>query len=200
MAGFSSSFPNLIFERRSSNHSLVKKTISNFGRNVEFQPVAIYSPESVGELLEILNRHRGQEFRAVGTLHSWSQAPVTHSVMVQLNRLDSIELDQNEQSISVTVGARCKLKKLVRHLAAQGLTLPSLGLIDEQTVAGATATGTHGSGKNSLSHYIESISIAHYDEHTGKAIISIVDAGHDLKAARCSLGLMGIIVSLRIQC
>ena len=43
------------------------------------------------------------------------------------------------------------------ELAESKHTLPSLGLIDEQTVAGATATGTHGSGRNSLSHYVQAV-------------------------------------------
>ena len=176
------------------------KKIANFGRNLEFLPAAVYRPETSEEVLELLNRHREQEIRAIGTLHSWSRAPVTDGVMLELKHLNSIEIDRNHQSTSVTVGAGCQLKRLVKHLAGQGLTLPSLGLIDEQTVAGATATGTHGSGKNSLSHYIETVSIAHYDEQSGAAKITVVESGSDLKAARCSLGLMGIIVSLQIRC
>lgn len=176
------------------------KSITNFGGNLKFQPKAIYCPESIDELLEILNRHRGEEIRAVGSLHSWSSAPETTGVLIELKNLTSIEIIQTNQSDSVNVGAGCQLKGLTKHLAANGLTLPSLGLIDEQTVAGATATGTHGSGKQSLSHYIESASIAHYDEQSGEAKISVVDSGQDLKAARCSLGLMGVIVSLRFRC
>jgi FAD/FMN-containing dehydrogenase len=174
--------------------------IQNFGGNLEFQPQAVYRPGTVGELLEILNRHRGQEIRAVGSLHSWSFAPETSGILLELGNLDSIEISRDDQGISVSVGAGCQLKTLIKHLAAQGLTLPSLGLIDEQTVAGATATGTHGSGKNSLSHYVESVSIAHYDEPSGEARIAVVNSGQDLKAARCSLGLMGIIVSLKFRC
>ena len=176
------------------------RRIFNFGHNVDFQPMAVHRPGSVDELLEILDRHRGQEIRAVGSLHSWSRAPATTGVMLELKELTSIEIEREDQSIYVSVGAGCQLKKLNNHIAAQGLALPSLGLIDEQTVAGATATETHGSGKNSLSHYIESVSIAHYDDQSGKAKISIVTSGEDLKAARCSLCLMGIIVSLKFRC
>lgn len=190
----------LRIEIKFANNSPVTKKVTNFGRNVEFQPAAIYHPGSASELIEILNRHRGQEIRAVGTLHSWSPAPSTTGVLVVLENLTSIEIDREDEAILVTVGAGCQLKKLVKQLAGQGLAMPSLGLIDEQTVAGATATGTHGSGKNSLSHYVESVSIAHYDQQSGEAKISVVDSGQDLKAARCSLGLMGIVVSLKFRC
>ena len=172
----------------------------NFGRNVTIEPTACYRPESQEEILQILERHRGESLRAVGSLHSWSGAPVTRGVLLELDRLNSIEIIENEDGVLVRVGPGCKIKTLVRSLQLQGWTLPSLGLIDEQTIAGATATGTHGSGKNSLSHYIEAVSIAHYDPQTGKPTISHVDSGAELLAARCSLGLMGIIVSLTLRC
>ena len=64
-----------------------------------------------------------------------------------------------------------------------------------QTVAGAISTGTHGSGKNSLSHYVEGLRLAAYDEKTGRARIFEITEGPELSVARCSLGCMGVIVS-----
>lgn len=176
------------------------RDITNFGRNIEFRPAEVFQPSSVEELLRILDRCRGQEIRAVGRLHSWSKAPSTDGIMLDLRKIDSVEIDQTGEFPTVIVGAGCQLKQLVKKLDAQQLALPSLGLIDEQSVAGATATGTHGSGKHSLSHYVESVSIAHYDAESGKAKITVVDDGQDLQAARCSLGLMGIVVSIRFRC
>jgi len=101
---------------------------------------------------------------------------------------------------TVTVGGGCKIKHLLKELAVHDLTLPSVGLIDEQTAAGATATATHGSGKNSLSHYIIAVEIAHFDETGGAPKISRIDSGPELQAARCSLGLMGIVLSITFHC
>jgi hypothetical protein len=78
------------------------------------------------------------------------------------------------------------------------LTLPSVGLVSEQTIAGATATGTHGSGKHCLSQYLESVRIAHYRED-GEPTITECAGGAELAAARCSLGCLGIIVSVTVQ-
>ena len=104
------------------------KDVTNFGRNLEFRPAAIFRPASVEELMGILDRHRGQEIRAVGRLHSWSKAPSTDGVMLDLRQLDSVEIDQTGAVPTVTVGAGCQLKRLVKQLDAQGLALPSLGL------------------------------------------------------------------------
>jgi FAD/FMN-containing dehydrogenase len=73
-----------------------------------------------------------------------------------------------------------------------------VGLIDEQTVAGATATGTHGSGKHSLAHYIQAVRVACFDPRTHGPVIRTIDDGPELMAARCSLGCLGIITSLRL--
>ena len=49
----------------------------------------------------------------------------------------------------VTVEAGCPLHRLNDELFAQGLSLTNMGDIAVQTVAGATQTGTHGTGRAS---------------------------------------------------
>jgi FAD/FMN-containing dehydrogenase len=100
----------------------------------------------------------------------------------------------------VTVGAGCQIKTLLATLNKRGLTTPSIGLITEQTIAGATATGTHGSGKHSLSHYVHSVRIACFDAAGETARIVDVTEGDELKAARCSLGCMGVVVEVTLPC
>jgi FAD/FMN-containing dehydrogenase len=67
----------------------------------------------------------------------------------------------------------------------------------EQTIAGATATATHGSGRHCLSHYICKLRIATYDGQ-GKPVVQEITGGEELKAARCSLGSMGIVTEVVI--
>lgn len=172
-------------------------TIENFGRNVRIEPSSSYQVDSEQELLEILRAHSGQAIRAIGSLHAWSDAAKTDGVLIEMQSLNSVEIAHDKNS--AWVGAGCKIKRLLRKLALQGLTLPSIGLIDEQTIAGATATGTHGSGSNCLSHFIEAVRVAHYDRD-GNAIITTIDSGDELRAARCSLGMLGVIVAIKIQC
>ena len=88
---------------------------------------------------------------------------------------------------------------LLKHLSKRDLTLPSIGLIDRQTVAGAVATGTHGSGRHSMSHYVESLRIACYGADGG-AVVRTVDSGRALRAARCAVGAMGIVLEVTLPC
>ena len=164
------------------------------------QPSAAYTPESEQEVLEILNRHRGQSIRAVGRLHSWSEAILGDGVQLDLRRLKDVVLESDGDQFVATVGAGCQIKRLLKELNRDGATLPSLGLITVQTIAGAISTGTHGSGRHSMSHYVEEVRLARYDESTGQAFIDELSAGEPLLAARCSLGSLGIILSVKIRC
>ena len=175
-----------------------QKTILNFGKNVRIEPEHYFQPVDAAEVLAILKKHPGKTVRVIGARHAWSEGGFTRDVLLDLSKLDFITVDAGQKT--VTVGAGCKIKHLVGELGKHGLTLPSLGLIDEQTVAGATATSTHGSGKNSLSHYVEAAEIAHFDLESGEPKITRVQSGSELRAARCSLGLMGVVVSLTLRC
>lgn len=172
--------------------------VTNFGANVQFTPRHVYRPQSEGEVLEILARHRGQKIHAAGSLHSWSEAARSDEVHLTLQQLNAVHVLHEPEGPRAIIGAGCQIKRVLRLLDEHGLTLPSVGLISEQTIAGATATGTHGSGKHCLSQYLESVRVAHYDA-SGEPTITEITAGDDLAAARCSLGCLGIILSVTIR-
>src|SRR4030095_16229002 len=64
------------------------------------------------------------------------------------------------------------------------------------TVSGAVSTGTHGSGTQSLSHFVAGARLAAYDPASRKAKIFEYSGGDELRAARCGLGCTGILLSL----
>lgn len=174
--------------------------IENFGRNLRWKSENLYTPESEAEALAILSQHRGKKIRAIGRLHSWSEAPVGDEVLLDLRNLDQVQIERRGNEAYVRVGAGCQIKQVVSRLQRNhGLTLPALGLITEQTIAGATATGTHGSGRHCLSHYLEEVVVARYDRETGEPIISTISQGDELAAAKCSLGCLGIVLSVSFK-
>ena len=173
-------------------------SVWNFGKNVESKPAKILQPRSTEDLLEMLKGHQGEKIRVYGSLHAWSDAVKTTGILVDVSQLNTIEFDSTANVANV--GGGCTVKSLLQELKPLGFTLPTIGLIDEQTVAGATATATHGSGNNSLSQFLTSVAIVHFDPKTGQPKLSRIESGEDLNAARCSLGLLGVIVELQIQC
>jgi len=176
------------------------KLIKNFGRNLRFKPKYFYSPNSESELLDILQLHIDEKIRVVGSLHSWSNLVKTDEVLIDMRYFNRIEVFAQNGETRVRVGAGCQIKHLLKALNKQRLTLPSLALITEQTIAGITATGTHGSGKHSLSHYIESLRVACFKGDESTAQVVEVNDGVELQAARCSLGCLGVITEITLPC
>ena len=144
-----------------------EKPIVNFGNNVSFVPKFRYSPKNEADLLKLLDLHAGGKIRVAGSLHSWSDVVQSEDVIVDMRDFDSLRVEEAaDGSVMLEVGAGCTIKKLLSKLhRATDSTLPSLGAITQQTIAGAIATGTHGSGANTLSHYVEELRVAAYDPY-----------------------------------
>ncbi len=173
--------------------------IKNFGRNVVFQPQVYFQPRSEEEVLELLDRYRDRRIRVIGRLHAWSDAPRGDDVVIDLRNMHSVRVKGSGENAQAVVEAGCQIKHLLKELSRQGgYTMPSLGLITEQAIAGAASTGTHGSGKHSLAHYLQSLRVAGYDSQSGEAVIRTIDSGPELLAARCALGSLGIATSVTI--
>lgn len=171
--------------------------ISNFGGNIGFTPRRSYRPRSEEEVLRILEEHRDGTVRVLGAGHSWNPGIETSDALVDLRHLRHVRVHGDGKR--ATVGAGVGIGALLEHLSKRKLTLPSIGLIDRQTVAGAIATGTHGSGRHSMSHYVESMRIACYGKD-GMARVRTVDSGSALRAARCSVGAMGVVLEATLPC
>jgi FAD/FMN-containing dehydrogenase len=180
---------------------LTTREIENFGRNLRFVPQVYYEPSSEAELVQILKRHAGQKIKAIGSMHSWSSAAECAGVVVSLRLFDEVRLvaDTTDGS-SAWVGGGIQMKHLLTKLGKFGKTLPSLGLITEQTIVGAISTGTHGSGRHCLSHYVQAVRIVRYEAASGQPIVEEINSGDALRAAQCALGNLGIIVAVKIAC
>jgi L-gulono-1,4-lactone dehydrogenase len=174
--------------------------IHNFGRNVEFHPAAVFAPRSEEEVLAILRDHRGRRIRTIGRLHSWSQVIVAEEVLLDLRHLNDVRVETSASGEAIaTIGAGCQIKRVLAELDRQGgYTLPSVGLISEQTTAGAISTGTHGSCKHSLSYYVTAVRLAAFDPASGEPIVRAISTGTELQAARCALGCLGVILSVQV--
>lgn len=172
--------------------------IENFGRNVTVTASKIGCPRSEDELLQFLDANRGIKIRAIGRLHSWSEVIQCEGAVLRMDHFNQIELEDDRGEPVVRVGAGCQIKQVVEYLQQHGLTLPTLGLIDEQSIAGAIATGTHGSGRQSLSHFVRGVRLATFSDGSKKATLRSIDGDQSnwLRGVRCSLGCLGIVTEV----
>lgn len=174
--------------------------ITNFGGNISFIPKYSYTPQTEVEVISILNKHKKNRIRTIGSLHSWNDIVVSNDVIINLKNLHDVRIIKNGNGeVWVEVEGGCTLEELIDKIRLQtAYVLPTIGAITKQTIAGVISTATHGSGNHSISHFIEEMRIAAYDQKTKEAkIYHLKKNDPQLKAARCGLGCMGIILSVR---
>ena len=99
----------------------------------------------------------------------------------------------------VTVGAGTSLHGLIAELVRQGWSLTNLGDIDRQTVAGALATGTHGTGARfgGLASQVRALELV---TPAGEVLVCDATRNPDVfAAARVGLGALGVVTSVTLQ-
>lgn len=177
----------------------MSSTWTNWARQQRCAPGAIERPADEGELRAAVARAaaRGVAVRATGTGHSFNDCACTDGLMLDLSRMQRV-LDADRESGLVTVEGGIKLHRLCEQLAAHGLALENQGDIDAQSITGATATGTHGTGVRfgNLSSRIEGMRLI---LASGEVVeLSAGDDPDALRAARVSLGALGVVSAVTI--
>ncbi len=170
----------------------------NWARTHSCVPVAIERPKSRREVAAAIGRaaEAGRAVRVAGSGHSFSPCVPTDGTLLDLARLDRI-LDADPATGLVHVEAGITLAALNRGLQERGLALPNLGDIDAQTLGGALATATHGTGARlpNLSAQVQALDLV-----TGAGEQRTLDGGDLLRAARVSLGSLGAVTAVTLRC
>ncbi|MFJ9546974.1 D-arabinono-1,4-lactone oxidase [Streptomyces erythrochromogenes] len=169
----------------------------NWAGNVTATPTRVVTPASVGELQEAVRRaaEDGLRVKAVGTGHSFTAAAATDGVLVRPQALAGIR-SLDRAAGTVTVAAGTALKDLNRALAAEGLSLTNMGDIMEQTVSGATSTGTHGTGRDSASIAAQIRALELVTADGGLLTCSEKENPEVFAAARVGIGALGIVTAI----
>src|SRR5262245_50111085 len=102
---------------RDTSTTAQTRPVCNFGGNVVSRPRAVVTPGSEEELLSALAQFRGRKIRAVGRLHSWSDAVRADDVLIDLRHLNRVEVTHDDEGPLAAVGAGCQIKQLLTELA-----------------------------------------------------------------------------------
>ncbi|OON75108.1 D-arabinono-1,4-lactone oxidase [Streptomyces tsukubensis] len=172
-------------------------TWRNWAGNITARPAREVTPASVEELAAAIRgaAEDGLTVKAAGTGHSFTAVSATGGVLIRPGLLTGVR-HIDRVAGTVTVEAGTPLKRLNQALAREGLSLTNMGDIVEQTVAGATSTGTHGTGRDSasVSAQIRGLELLTAD---GTLLTCSAEEHPEIfAAARVGLGALGVITAV----
>jgi alditol oxidase len=168
--------------------------LMNWAKNITFGAQRAHHPASVDELRRVVTDAR--HIRALGTGHSFNTIADSVDDLVSLAalpRLMTIDADRS----TVTVAAGLRYGEVASYLNEHGYALHNLGSLPHISVAGACATGTHGSGvtNGNLATAVRGLEMV-----TASGDLISLDADSDgFLGSVVALGMLGVVTSLTLD-
>lgn len=162
-------------------------------------PRRIVRPRSADEVEEAVRLavRRRMPVRPAGTGFSWSPLPLTEGMLVETGELVGVgEVDPDTARVWVRAGTT--VRDLGDLLWSAGYSLSQQGFFDRQTIVGALTTGTHGSGAGlgNIAGFVRGVRVV---DGRGRLVEIGENDTRELRAARLSLGMLGVVVEILLQ-
>ena len=175
--------------------------MKNWGKNITWHPTNLYQPKSEQEIQVIVHQalNDNKNIRLLGTGHSFTAVCATDNILISLDNYQGL-ISVDKEKCQATVKAGTKLNLLGELLDAQGMAMENLGDIDVQSIAGTISTSTHGTGKEfgTISTQVIGLKLIN---GRGEIIECSKNNNKSLfKAAQVSLGVLGVITEVTLQC
>ncbi|TWD82385.1 xylitol oxidase [Kribbella amoyensis] len=165
----------------------------NWAGNITFSAGELAQPGTVAELQELVGA--GEHVRVLGTGHSFNRIADTPGTLISVAALPKlIEIAPDRRSVRVAAGLR--YGEITAELEANGLALHNLGSLPHISVAGACATGTHGSGDTNAPLAAAVV----WTEFVGAdgELVSLDRSHPDFPGSVISLGALGVTTYLTL--
>lgn len=168
-------------------------TWSNWSGSVRGTPAQVERPAKLEALQALVGA--ADAVRVVGAGHSFMPLCETEGLLLHLADLEG-GLKVAPDRRTATAPAGWSLKKLTAALWEEGLSLPNQGDVNPQALAGAIATGTHGTGRDlgSLSTLAQAFTLVMADGTLRTCSRS--ENPELFEAQRLSLGMLGVAVEI----
>jgi len=167
---------------------------TNWAGNITFGAPDFYRPASLGELRAVVGRAR--QVRVLGTGHSFNDMADSPGAQVSLAGLPpEAEVDSAASLVRVTAGL--SYASLARELDRHGFALRNMASLPHISVAGACATGTHGSGpaNQNLSAAVAGLELVTADGD----LIELSRGDDAFPGAAVHLGALGAVTRLILE-
>jgi alditol oxidase len=169
---------------------------TNWAGNIAFSAARLHRPDSIAELRKLVGS--SAQVRALGTGHSFNLIADTPGDLISVAGLPPlIEIDTATATATVSAGLR--YAEAAEHLNRAGFALPNLASLPHISIAGAVATGTHGSGNanGSLATAVAGLRLVGPDGDVTE--LNRRDDPDRFPGAVVSLGALGVVTSLTLD-
>jgi len=160
-------------------------------------PLERLAPRHLDELVQVIRRAPGK-IRPVGSGHSFSALVPTDGTLLSLSHFAGL-LEHDARTLQAEFGGGTPMSQMGAPLQAVGQALVNMADIDYQTLAGAIATSTHGTGIGFRS-YSSNVCGLQLVSAAGEVLDCSREQNPELfAAARVSLGALGVVTKVRMQ-
>lgn len=169
-------------------------TETNWAGNHRYRAARIERPATTEQVQQLVVTE--PRVRALGSRHSFTDLPDTDGVLLSLADVPTVvEVDEENRTAAVTGFAAYGTVALA--LEQRGWALGNLASLPHISVAGAVATGTHGSGdeNGSLATAVAAIEVVGADG----SVCRYARGDADFDGRLVSLGALGIVVGLTLD-
>jgi xylitol oxidase len=168
---------------------------TNWAGNHTYRARALLEPRTLDELQDVVRS--SSMLRVLGSRHAFNDIVDTAGDLVSLVRMPSeVRLDPAAQT--VTVGGPVRYGELSQALDAAGFALANLASLPHISVAGACATGTHGSGdgNRNLASSVTALELVRADGEIER--LAATDGDGRFIGSVVSLGALGVVTSMTL--
>jgi alditol oxidase len=153
----------------------------------------VHAPSTVGELQETVAAL--PRVRVLGSRHSFTDLADSEELVTLDGLAPEVAVDRGDMTVSV--GGAVRYGELAQELAREGLALANLASLPHIAVAGAVATGTHGSGdrNGNLASAVAGLELVTSDGN----ILRARRGDPDFDGMVVSLGSLGAITRLALE-
>ena len=175
--------------------------MKNWSGYINWTPSNIFYPETEEEIQTIVQKaiRESKKVRIIGTGHSFTPLFKTDNYLINLDKYQGL-LSHNQEKLQATIKAGTKLYNFGPLLFDNGMAMENMGDVDRQSIAGTISTGTHGTGTafKSISNQVTAL---RFVNGKGEIMECSAQKNRDLfKATQVSLGTLGIITAITLQC
>ncbi|MFG6402888.1 D-arabinono-1,4-lactone oxidase [Microbacterium sp. P04] len=167
---------------------------SNWAGTYRYRAPERAAPRDLDELVSLV-RGSGGRLHALGSRHSFTDLPDTAGTLIDMTQLaGEVQIDAAQRVARVPGGRSYGL--VAQALEAEGWALHNMGSLPHISVAGATATGTHGSG---VGNGVLTTAVRKLEYVDAAGEVRVVEPGDaDFPLLAVGLGAFGLVTEVTL--